>query len=106
MDYLGIHAGAMLYGYLEPFLSARGVPVVRTNTKPANVYFDPIGRVVAIDEELTGDQATKTLAHETGHFVAGHTMGMNSRDVETVGESAAFVVLSHFGIDSSGYTFG
>jgi hypothetical protein len=54
---------------------------------------------------LIGDQATKTLAHETGHVVAGHTFGMNSRDVETVGESAAFAVLSHFGIDSSGYTF-
>jgi hypothetical protein len=99
-------AGAQLYGYLEQYLSSRGVPVIRTNTKTSNGYFDPIGGVVAIDEELTGDQATKTLAHETGHVVAGHSFGMNSRDVETVGESAAFVVLNHFGIDSSGYTFG
>ena len=30
---------------------------------------------------------------------------MNSRDVETVGESAAFVVLNRFGIESSGYNF-
>jgi hypothetical protein len=58
--------------------------------------------MIAVDQDLAGDQATKTLAHETGHYVAGHTMGMNSRNVETVGESAAFVVLSHFGIDSSG----
>jgi hypothetical protein len=99
-------AGAALYSYLEQFLSGRGVPVIRTNTKPSNGYWDPIGRMIAVDEDLAGDQAAKTLAHETGHFVAGHTMGMNSRDVETVGESAAFVVLNHFGIDSSGYTFG
>jgi len=98
-------AGAALYGYLEQYLSGRGVPVIRTNTKPSNGYFDPIRRVVAIDEELAGDQATKTLAHETGHVVAGHSYGMNNRDVETVGESAAFVVLNHFGIDASGYSF-
>jgi hypothetical protein len=30
---------------------------------------------------------------------------MDRRDVETVAESAAFVVLNHYGIDSSGYTF-
>jgi hypothetical protein len=95
----------MLYGYLEQYLLGRGVPVIRTNTKPSNGYVDPIGRFVAIDEDLAGDQATKTLAHETGHVVAGHSYGKNSSDVETVGESAAFVVLNHFGIDSSGYAF-
>jgi hypothetical protein len=31
---------------------------------------------------------------------------MPKADVETVAESAAYVVLQHHGIDSSGYTFG
>ena len=39
-------------------------------------------------------------------MVDGHTLGMESRDVETVAESAALVVLQRYGIDSSGYSFG
>jgi len=54
---------------------------------------------------IDGDQATKTLMHETAHMVAGHALGMDHRDVETVAESAAFVVLQHYGIDSAEYTF-
>ena len=61
--------------------------------------------MIAVDENLAGDQAAKSLTHETGHVVAGHTMAMDSRDVETVGQSAAFVVLNHFRIAASGYSF-
>jgi len=38
-------------------------------------------------------------------MVAAHSPGVERRDAETVAESAAFVVLTHYGIDSSDYTF-
>jgi N-terminal domain of anti-restriction factor ArdC len=97
--------GMRLFVDLLDYLELQDVPVARENTKPANGYFDPKRRHVALDVDLDGDQAAKTLTHEACHVVAGHTLGMDSRDVETVAESAAFVVLNHYGIDSSGYTF-
>jgi hypothetical protein len=60
---------------------------------------------VTVADDVDGDQAVKTLTHETAHMVAGHTLHDNSRDVETVAESAAYVVLQHYSIDSSGYSF-
>jgi N-terminal domain of anti-restriction factor ArdC len=97
--------GMRLFVDLFDYLELQNIPVDRETTKPANGYFDPKRRRVALDVNLDGDQATKTLTHEACHVVAGHTLGMNSQDVETVAESAAFVVLNHYGIDSSGYTF-
>lgn len=97
--------GMRLFVDLIDYLDLQNVPVAKENTRPANGYFDPKRRRVALDVNLDGDQATKTLTHEACHVVAGHTLGMDSRDVETVAESAAFVVLNHYGIDSAGYTF-
>ena len=70
-----------------------------------NGYFAPDRRQIGMHARLTGDQATKTLAHETAHFVAGHRAGLARDDAETVAESAAYVLLQHYGIDSGGYTF-
>ncbi len=97
--------GMRLYGDLLDFLETNGVSVSREHTEPANGYFQPATNHVAIGYHIDGDQATKTLTHETAHVVAGHTLGMNDRDVETVAESAAYVVLTRYGLDSSGYSF-
>jgi antirestriction protein ArdC len=97
--------GMRLFVDLIDYLELQNVSVTRENTKPANGYFDPKRRRVALDVDLDGDQATKTVTHEACHVIAGHALGMDSRDVETVAESASFVVLNHYGIDSSGYTF-
>ncbi len=98
--------GMRLYVDLLDYLTEHhGVTTAREDTRPANGYFDPILRRVAIGCHIDGDQATKTLCHETAHVVAGHTVGMSNPEVETVAESAAFVSLNYYGIDSSGYTF-
>lgn len=57
-------------------------------------------RHVGIGRHIDGDQATKTLMHETTHMPR-----IERRDAETVAESAAFVVLSHYSIESGDYTF-
>jgi len=48
----------------------------------------------------------KTLMHEAAHFAADHAGGVKWEDAETVAESAAYVTLAHFGLDTSGYSFG
>jgi hypothetical protein len=97
--------GMRLYVDLLDYLELQRVSTDREQTAPSNGYFDPLRRHVAVGVHIDGDQATKTLMHETAHLVAGHTLAMDSRDVETVAESSAFVALAHFGIESRGYSF-
>ncbi|HEV3311444.1 MAG TPA: ArdC-like ssDNA-binding domain-containing protein [Chloroflexota bacterium] len=97
--------GSVLFSHLTRYLDAQGVPVIREATRPAKGYWEPRRRLIALDLDLSGDQAAKTLAHETAHFVANHQLGMPSDDVETIAESAAFVVLNLCGLDSTGYSF-
>ncbi len=54
---------------------------------------------------MGSDQATKTLAHEAAHFVADHNGFVPREDAETVAEGAAYIVLYHFGLDVSDYSF-
>lgn len=56
-------------------------------------------------DDLAIDQAAKTLVHETAHAVADHHGCHARNDAETVAEGAAYVVLAHFGIDTSTYSF-
>jgi len=97
--------GMRLYSDLLDFLELHGVTAAREDTAPSNGYYQPFTRHVGIGHHIDGDQTTKTLTHETAHMVAGHLPGIERRGAETVAESAAFVVLTHYGIDSSNYTF-
>jgi hypothetical protein len=97
--------GMRLFADLFDYLETQGVPVRREDLPRANGYWDPLARSIGLGTHIDGDQMTKTLTHETAHMVAGHTLGMDHRDVETVAESSAFVVLAHYGIESSGYSF-
>jgi antirestriction protein ArdC len=97
--------GRILFNHLNSFLESKDIALIRGNTRPALGYWEPTLQRIVLDMGLDGDQATKTLAHETAHFVAGHQPQMDRRDAETIAESAAYVVLSHYGIDSSEYSF-
>lgn len=98
-------AAAWLWDRLAAFLAAEGLALIREETGRANGYYAPALRRVAVHARLAGDQATKTLAHECAHHVAGARVGVNTMDAETIAEGAAFVVLAHCGIDAGGYTF-
>lgn len=97
--------GGALYGALESYVTEQGITVVREELPRANGYYAPTLKRIAVDSRLAGDQATKTMAHETAHFVAEHRGWMPREDAETVAESAAYVILQHYGIDSGSYTF-
>jgi len=98
--------GTHLANRLKTFLDQEQVGFVIEHTKPAHGYYAPGKKLIALDEDLTGDQFVKTLTHEVVHYVADHRSLTSREDGETVAEGAAFVVLHHFGIDSSDYTFG
>lgn len=88
------------------FLDRSGVRVVRDHERSQRGYWHPGGREIGVRADLAGVAELKTLAHETAHCLADHRSGVERRDAETVAESTAFVVLNHYGIDTSGYSFG
>ncbi len=91
---------------LTAWLHAQGVKVTYTDTGRANGYYLPDSREIGVHRDLTGVRAVKTLVHEAAHFAADHCGGVAYADAETVAESAAYVVLAHFALDTGGYSFG
>jgi antirestriction protein ArdC len=87
---------------------------VRVRTEPQDSrtadlkgYYTPRTREIVV-REGSQLQMTKTLTHEAGHHVHIAHVGAESEDraeKETVAEASAFVVLSHFGLDSSERSF-
>ncbi|MDQ2784751.1 MAG: hypothetical protein M3Y58_07090 [Chloroflexota bacterium] len=87
------------------FIDERGVTIVRDHDGTKRGYWHPEKREIGIRADLTGVRELKTLAHETAHMLADHRReGMEMADAETVAESVAFVLLDHYGIDTSAYS--
>ncbi len=97
---------AMVREELTGWLRREGVTLVWKETGRANGYYLPRTREIAIHRDLTGVRALKTLVHEAAHFASDHCGGVRWEDAETVAEGAAYTVLSHFGLDTSGDSFG
>lgn len=90
---------------LSRWLLDEGLTLIKEETGRARGYYQPTTKKIALSERGSGDQQTKTLVHEAAHYVADHRGQVERRDAETVAESSAFVVLTHFGLDTSGYSF-
>jgi len=97
---------AMVREELTGWLRREGVTLVWKETGRANGYYLPQTREIAIHHDLTGVPELKTLVHEAAHFAADHCGGVRWEDAETVAEGAAYTVLAHFDLDTSGYSFG
>jgi hypothetical protein len=98
-----------LYEKLAAVATAEGLTLDRDANHghgSANGYYRG-GQLIWIDPALSPAMSVKTFVHELAHHFSGHTGScMESRNVaETIAESVAYVVLGHFGIDSSGYSF-
>ncbi len=97
--------GELLRQRLVGFLSEQEVSLRREDTGSARGYYSPREKAIGLSDTISGDQETKTLLHETAHYLADHKNGIARDDAETVAESSAFVVLSHFGIATGDYSF-
>lgn len=93
---------------LTAHAQALGFTVITDNApNGANGYTDPIKRVIALRDDLSGAQQTKTLAHEIGHATLHATECALTRDErELEAESVAYVVTTALGIEADGYSFG
>lgn len=78
-------------------------------------YFNIGENRIAVQEGMSESQTLKTMVHETAHSML-HNKEVNKEDIlapakdrntkEVEAEGVAFTVCSHFGIDTSEYTFG
>lgn len=75
----------------------------------ANGFYSHDGYIV-VDDRLSASQRLKTLVHEIAHATihckGGEQEKADRNTMEVQAESVAFTVCSHFGIDTSDYSFG
>ncbi|WP_046517705.1 ArdC-like ssDNA-binding domain-containing protein, partial [Bacillus sp. SA1-12] len=86
------------------------IPVVFKDTGEANGYFHLVENYIAIHQNRSTTQQLKTLIHEYAHYLL-HAKGAkfekeNRRIKEAQAEAVAYVVMNHFGYDTSQYSFG
>ena len=77
-------------------------------------FFSPTEKRIAVQEGMSESQTLKTMVHETAHSmlhdkevnkdILAPAKDRNTKEVEA--ESIAYTVCQHFGIDTSGYSFG
>lgn len=102
----GEHARSFwLCDQLRDELEERGVLLTLDELHGPKGIYQPLLRRVRVQAGMSADQTAKTLCHETAHVVAGHASGLPRQDAETVAEAASFVVLRHYGVDTSSYSF-
>lgn len=81
----------------------------------AHGYYNPMEKRIAVREGLSEQQTLKTLVHEISHAKLHDVDLSKPKDecpqidrqaMECQAESVAFTVCQHFGMDTSGYSFG
>ena len=95
---------------LETLARTEGLTVDRdpaNSQNGANGWYSHERSLIWVRPDVDDAQAAKTLAHELAHHFAEHKINGHCREEgEIIAESAAYIVLNHFGIDAAGYTFG
>jgi hypothetical protein len=96
--------GGELYGKLSEVAVQEGLQVKPRSSLPGERmgYYDPQLREIVV-REAAPLQMTKTLAHELGHHFAEHQQ--SDPEAETSAEAIAYVVCSHFGLDTGERSF-
>jgi len=82
-------------------------PVTRvSDLRGANGVFHSQERTVAVLQHLAPDMQVKTLLHEWAHGLRAQDDTRSRATEEVVAESTAYVVASHFGLDTRSYSVG
>ena len=98
-------ASFWLADQLRDYLEEHGVLLQLRELDGPKGSYNPLLKRVQLQVGMSADQTVKTLCHETAHFVADHSGGIERRDAETVAEASSFVVLHRFGVDTRDYSF-
>lgn len=101
-----------LYKSAKEVSEANGVSIsFSENTKGAKGYYSPVSNEIVIKKGLSEQHTLKTIFHEMAHSDL-HNLEkraetpFNLSTAELQAESVAFVVASHYGLDTSEYSFG
>ncbi len=101
-----------LYKSAKEVSEANGVPIsFSEDTKGAKGYYSPVSNKIVIKKGLSEQHTLKTIFHEMAHSDL-HNLEkraetpFNLSTAELQAESVAFVVSSHYGLDTSEYSFG
>lgn len=101
-----------LYKSAKEVSEANGVPLSFSNdTGTANGYFSPKDNHIVIKQGMSEQQTLKTIFHEMAHSDLHNLKKLQEAPLkrstaELQAESVAFVVASHYGLDTSEYSFG
>ncbi|HEM3715631.1 TPA: toprim domain-containing protein [Streptococcus suis] len=101
-----------LYKSAKEVSEANGVPLSFSNdTGTANGYFSPKDNHIVIKQGMSEQQTLKTIFHEMAHSDLHNLEKLKEAPLkrstaELQAESVAFVVASHYGLDTSEYSFG
>ncbi len=97
--------GVELFWQLTALAHREGIhvePVEQLDRPTSMGDYDPARREIRL-RQASGRQMVKTLAHELAHHFAGHTR--SDPESETAAEAIAYVVCSHFGLDTGERSF-
>ena len=72
----------------------------------ANGVFNTQARTIAVVESLAPDMRTKTLLHEWAHGLRDPADQRSRNEEEVIAEATAYVVASHYGLDTRRYSVG
>jgi len=101
-------AGGELYARLEDVARDEGLTVQRGHERfgareQMMGFYERESRLIAVRDDVSQLQATKTLAHEAAHHFANHQV--SGPESETEAESIAYVVCARFGLDTAARSF-
>jgi hypothetical protein len=83
------------------------VPVVFRKDLTVHGLYDPRAGQIQIRADMESRLAIRTLIHETAHAILhGSDREKSRRRKEVEAESVAYTVSSHYGLDTSAYSFG
>ncbi|WP_159334892.1 PBECR4 domain-containing protein [Streptococcus equi] len=101
-----------LYKSAKEVSEQNGVPVSFSRfTDGANGFYSPTANEIVIKSGLSEQQTLKTIFHEMAHSDLHNLEKLQETPLkrstaELQAESVAFVVASHYGLDTSEYSFG
>lgn len=91
---------------IEKVSKISNYPIVYWNLKNGSKgYFSNKDNKIVIKKDMSSSQTLKTLVHEIAHSRLHNNVTITRQQAEIEAESIAFVVCSHFNVDTSNYSF-
>lgn len=100
-----------LYDAVAAVVTAKGITITQEpgGHKTAHGFFNPLTNAIWISPDLSPNAKAGTLIHELAHAsdetLKLETYSEHRGEAETLAEGVAFVVASHFGLDTGSSSF-